>query len=92
MICCIVSGDEKIYNSLDEGDTERIGGEKEIHIKIGCPVILTVNLSDELVNGLSGTVEKMNNDNVHVYFPTIDRNVALEPLPIHLRSIPFSRK
>lgn len=39
--------------------------------------MLTVNLSDELVNGLGGVVKEMNETSVVVYFETVSKNVTL---------------
>ena len=43
----------------------------------GCPVMLLVNISDDLVNGLRGEVSSASDDSVKVYFPTLDRHVTL---------------
>ena len=46
-------------------------------LKIGAPVILTVNLSHLLVNGLRGTVKALNDDSVSVYFPYLKDTVDI---------------
>ncbi|CAC5403193.1 PIF1 [Mytilus coruscus] len=45
------SCEEHVYTAIEEGDVKGCSGEKELHLKEGCPVMLIVNLSDELVNG-----------------------------------------
>ena len=40
-------------------------------MKIGCPVILLLNLGGKLVNGLSGSVKKLDENVIHVHFNAI---------------------
>lgn len=49
----------------------------ELHLKKGARVALSVNLSDNLVNGLLGTVTQMAEQTVTVFFDQIDREVVL---------------
>lgn len=72
------SGVDHVYHAKDEGECTGLPGEKTLHLKIGCPVILIVNLSDQLVNGLSGTVTKLGKDSVEVFFKSIDQNVEVK--------------
>ena len=51
---------KKMRHSIDVPDT--------LALKVGCPAILTVNLSHRLVNGLRGTVKSLNDASVSVYF------------------------
>jgi hypothetical protein len=39
---------------------------------------LIVNLSDELVNGLTGEVMSFNSEAVDVYFPSLNRNASIK--------------
>lgn len=48
-------------------------------LKIGAPVILLVNLSDDLVNGLCGTVKEMNDNEVLVSFLNKDYRIKQYP-------------
>ena len=60
-----------VFTSEDEGDTcflEKFLAPKNLGLKIGIPVMLLVNLSDELVNGRIGTVIEIENANVRVEF------------------------
>lgn len=55
-------GPVKIYNSIDEGDSfylQKFQAPKILGLKIGCPVMLVVNLSSTLVNGTTGTVREI---------------------------------
>ena len=46
-------------------------------MKIGAPVILLVNLSSQLVNGLQGVVRKCERDSVTVYFKSLNREETI---------------
>ncbi|CAG2190076.1 unnamed protein product [Mytilus edulis] len=67
-----------LRSTIEEGDVKGCSGEKELHLKEGCPVILIVNLSDELVNGLTGKVTKVTEKNINVFFPTLKREVDVQ--------------
>ena len=43
---------------------------KNLGLKVSCSVMLLINLSDVLVNGLTGTVTKIENDSIDVNFQT----------------------
>lgn len=61
-----IEGDDHVFHSVDEGDTnklERMPVPKTLHLKIGCSILLLKNLSDKLVNGLRGTVVKIDKTN-----------------------------
>ena len=45
--------------------------------KVDAPVILTVNLSDKLVNGLDGYVKGFSHSAEHVYFPLLKQVVEI---------------
>ena len=68
-----LSGERKLYHT-ENGDSVSVKMRKSIDVpnvlalKIRAPVILTVNLSQSLVNGLSGVVKVLNDDSVDVYF------------------------
>ncbi|KAJ8313158.1 hypothetical protein KUTeg_009289 [Tegillarca granosa] len=48
-----------------------------MYLKVGCPIILIVNLSDELVNGLEGKVCELYLESVVCFFPSIKRKVEI---------------
>ena len=65
----------------DSGDKTRlnsVAAAKILALKKWCPVILIVNLSDELVNGLTGEVMSFNSEAVDVYFPSLNRHVSIK--------------
>ncbi|CAG2226599.1 PIF1 [Mytilus edulis] len=72
------NGEEHVYTAIEEGDVKGCSGEKELHLKDRCPVMLIVNLSDELVNGLTGKVTKVTEKNINVFFPTLNREVNVQ--------------
>ncbi|CAG2226885.1 PIF1 [Mytilus edulis] len=66
-----LQGDLKVYVSQDEGSQHYLSkflAPKNLGLKLGCPVMLIKNLNDILVNGLCGTVTKLNTDSVEVKF------------------------
>ena len=76
-----ISGEAHVYKSHDSGDVRSLGscnGLKELHLKIGAPVILTVNLSSKLVNGLRGTVLSFQDQSVSIDFPSIHTTQNIE--------------
>ena len=48
-------------------------------LKVGAPVLLTVNISDRLVNGLIGSVRNMESSLVTVYFHDIKEDKCITP-------------
>ena len=50
---------------------------KELHLKIGVPVMLLKNLRSDLVNGLTGTVAAMGDESVDVSFPDFANLVTI---------------
>ena len=50
-----------------------------VSLKVGAPVLLTVNLSDTLVNGLIGSVTNMESSLVNVYFHDIKEEKSIMP-------------
>ncbi|CAC5389979.1 PIF1 [Mytilus coruscus] len=72
----------RVFEAEDDGDLGKLASvsvPKQVAVKVGCPVILTVNLSDELVNGLAGEVRAITHDTVDVYFESLKRRVTLKP-------------
>jgi hypothetical protein len=52
-----LEGEMKVYHSQDEGSQHYLNkfvAQKNLGLKINCPVMLIRNLSDTLVNGLLG--------------------------------------
>ena len=81
------SGETAVYRAQDSGQKkylEDCNAPQVLHLKRGSPVMLTVNLSSQLVNGLRGKVVDFNNETVTVYFPSLHRN---EYIKRHLFSV-----
>lgn len=81
--------DETVYNAIDEGNVtklEKNPAPNELHLKVGCPVMLLKNLSEKLVNGLRGTVQTLNKDSVIVQFTSMNS----EPHTVELKPEPFT--
>ena len=69
-----LKGSQKCYPSQDTGQPKHIKkilAPRFLVVKDGVPVILLLNLSQKLVNGLQGVVKKFSDDVVTVYFPAI---------------------
>ena len=68
-------GEERVYratkNSGSEKYLRKILAPNYLQMKIGCPVILLLNLGGKLVNGLSGSVKKLDENVIHVHFNAI---------------------
>ena len=63
-------GETKIYRSNDEGDSYNLNkfqAPKVLGLRIGCPVMLVVNLRDKLVNGTTGIIKKLTDDSIVVH-------------------------
>ncbi|XP_060065940.1 LOW QUALITY PROTEIN: uncharacterized protein LOC132546245 [Ylistrum balloti] len=76
-----LSGELKIYKSTDEGFNYYLGkflAPKNLGLKAGCPVMLVKNLSDSLVNGLRGIVNKLYTDSVDVKFTFGSKSVTVK--------------
>lgn len=66
-----LTGELKVYKASDEGSEHYLSkflAPKHLGVKVGCPVILVKNLTNSLVNGLSGTVSQLNTDSVDLKF------------------------
>jgi hypothetical protein len=57
-----------------------------IYLKKNAPVMLLVNLSAKLVNGLCGTVVCLNEDHVEVNFKSIGNTVKIFPYKFSIYS------
>ena len=69
-------GTVKVYRSSDEGDSfylNKFQAPIILGLKIGCPVMLIINLSIALVNGTTGTVKELLNDEIIIYFSKPDK-------------------
>ena len=77
----VFSGDVKTYESVDRGEVQYMStrSPKVLHLKVNAPVMLAVNLSDQLVNGLMGHVKLLSDDSVCVSFEVIDQEVEIHP-------------
>jgi hypothetical protein len=87
-------GTVKIFESQDEGDShhlQRFQAPKRLGLKVGCPVMLVVNLSNVLVNGSIGKVKDFLEDKIVVYFPKPDITVTLSQYAF-TKIDPVSRK
>ena len=79
-----IPGEPRIYIS-EEGRgistkmRKSVDVPQKLVLKIGAPVILTVNLSRKYVNGLTGTVLSMDDDGVLVYFYDIRDSLKVQP-------------
>ena len=77
-------GEMKVFKSNDApGISKRmrkhVDAPINLALKLNAPVVLTVNLSHKLVNGLSGYVKEMNDSDVVVYFPDLKEMHTIGP-------------
>ena len=59
------------YLSNDQGDINQLNKitvQKTLSLKVNCPVILLKNITPDLVNGLQGTVKRLESDGPTVFF------------------------
>ena len=77
-----VNGQEQIFTSDDSGTNlsyKRCGANKYVLLKTGCKVIVTRNLYNGLVNGISATVTKLEENSVKIKVDTdIHLNHAMQ--------------
>ena len=69
------------FASEDEGSHHYLNkmlAPKNLGLKPSCSVILLINLSDKLVNGLIGTVKAIKNDSIDVNFPSNNLTVNIK--------------
>jgi len=60
-----------VFHSVYEGDTHYLNkflAPKKLGLKIGCPVMLLVNLSNELVHEKIGKVSNISGEDIYVEF------------------------
>ena len=72
-----LQGPEQLYMSEDTGEKinyKKCGANKYLLLKENCKVIVTRNLYDELVNGISGQVISMSDNSVNIW---VDRDIHL---------------
>ncbi|WAR29155.1 PIF1-like protein [Mya arenaria] len=89
-----MEGDLKTYKSRDEGDAyylNRFQAPPILGLKISCKVMLVTNLSDNLVNGLTGRVKELTEDHVKVHFEMVDQIVTIER-KLFVKFDPVSRR
>lgn len=75
------NGDMYEFQAIDTGDSaelKHLTVPKTLWLKIGCPVILLRNLTDNLVNGLRGTLTHATDKELAVYFPSLQRTQSLQ--------------
>ena len=68
------------YLSDDEGNKSKMKASfppHRLHLKVGCPVILLQNLSDDLCNGLNGLITKLDEDGPTVLFKRADISMKM---------------
>ena len=75
-------GEGMLYKATDDGRQDLlrkcISAPKKVWLKIGCPVILLINLLDKLVNGSHGTVVKLDMDGPTIHFSLVDMTQKLK--------------
>ncbi|XP_052762246.1 uncharacterized protein LOC128204884 [Mya arenaria] len=89
-----MEGDLKTYKSRNEGDAyylNRFQAPPILGLKISCKVMLVTNLSDHLVNGLTGRVKELTEDHVKVHFEMVDQIVTIER-KLFVKFDPVSRR
>lgn len=79
-LCCF-SGEVKIFKATDSGDASKLtqfsSTPQKLYLKINAPVMLLVNLSTSLVNGLCGEVKAFGANYVEVFFSQMKKNVKI---------------
>ena len=81
LIESIVSGECYKLKSVDEGDFKVIDrtclAPATLHLKVDAPVVLLVNVTNEIVNGLLGNVIYVPTDTVCVLFTSLKKTVPV---------------
>ena len=78
-------GELKLYKAKDEGSEhylQKFMAPKNLGLKLGCPVMILKNLTNLLVNGLHGTVTKLDADSVDVKFLIADKFCTVTVKPV----------
>ena len=78
------AGEIKLYKAEDSGEKKHLASIQApqlLPLKVSCPVMLTVNLSEHLVNGLTGIVTDLQDNSVQVHFPSINKQCNLSAFP-----------
>lgn len=76
----LILGRQRMFKAIDSGNTSILATSvalDTLHLKPEAPVILIVNLSANLVNGLRGIVTSLSEEEVKVKFPSIGRTVDI---------------
>lgn len=78
-----LEGHMEVYQSTEGNNVSKkmrksIDAPVQLCLKVNAPVILTVNLSQKLVNGLQGRVQKLDTDYVHIYFFDVKETHVIE--------------
>ena len=76
-------GESTVYSSTEGVNISKrlrkcVDAPVKLFLKMGAPVILTVNLSSHLVNGLGGYVHALGEDTVDVYFTDLNEVHAIK--------------
>ena len=74
-------GQVNIFHSKDEGDSyylQKFQAPKILGLKIGCHVMIVVNLSSKLVNSTTSIVKNILDDVVIVHFMKPDQTLKIE--------------
>ena len=80
------TGEIKLYKAEDSGEKKHLASiqaPKLLPLKVSCPVMLTVNLSEHLVNGLTGIVTDMQDNSVQVHFPSLNKKMQSISISFH---------
>ena len=70
---------ENLLDLLPEKLRKRVTIPKFLCFKVGAPVMLTVNLSSKLCNGMCGVVKELHEKSVVVFFDIINESHELTP-------------
>ncbi|KAJ8020345.1 ATP-dependent DNA helicase PIF1 [Holothuria leucospilota] len=77
-----MTGNMKAYVGTDTGDMEVLSqctAPKQLYLKDGAPIILTVNISNTIVNGMRGTVQDMQPNYITVKFESVNKPIDIHP-------------
>ena len=77
-----VPGEMFFFDSVDSGKKavlKRCIADQKLILKIGVPVMLLYNIDQDLVNGLCGTIVKIQDGLPIVFFPSVNRTCPISP-------------